>query len=225
MAAISAPLFIYLQTRPDTSDLRVDELGGALSAVLVGNLRPLLANVNETMLAVLWSGPTSLPYHYNVPGRPVLQPLLALFFLIGLALTLFRVRRATEFVLLAALFVGLLPDFATGADALHMRGVIALPLIFILTVRGLWESVRYVVDKLVTRQRPDAQPRGLVALGRRPGAAPAAWHAFDSSVAYFVDWAQAEPSQRIYNADFRAVAAYLDEHKTDEPVYAGTDRL
>ena len=52
-----------------------------------------------------------------------------------------------------------------------------------------------------------------------------AWHAFDSSVAYFVDWAQAEPTQRIYNADFRAVAAYLDEHKTDEPVYAGTDRL
>ena len=51
------------------------------------------------------------------------------------------------------------------------------------------------------------------------------WHAFNSSVAYFVDWAQAEPAQRIYNADFRAVAAYLDEHKTDEPVYAGTDRL
>ena len=51
------------------------------------------------------------------------------------------------------------------------------------------------------------------------------WHAFNSSVAYFVDWAQAEPAQRIYNADFLAVAAYLDKHKTDEPVYAGTDRL
>ena len=70
MAAISAPLFIYLQTRPDTGDLRVGELGGALSVVLVGDLRPLLANVRETMLAVLWSGPASLPYHYNVPDGP-----------------------------------------------------------------------------------------------------------------------------------------------------------
>ena len=51
-----------------------------------GDLRPLLANVRETMLAVLWSGPYSLPYHYNVPGRPVLQPLLALFFLVGLGI-------------------------------------------------------------------------------------------------------------------------------------------
>ncbi len=226
MAAISAPLFIYLQTRPDTGDLRVGELGGALSAVLAGDLRPLLANVRETMLAVLWSGPASLPYHYNVPGRPVLQPLLALFFLVGLVLTLLRLRRATEFLLLAALFVGLLPDFATGADALHMRGVIALPLIFLLTARGLWESGRFVVDKLAQRGNDPARSR---AAWSRLAAVLVllllVWHAVDSSVAYFVDWAQAEPAQRIYNADFRAVAAYLDEHKTDEPVYAGTDRL
>ena len=52
-----------------------------------------------------------------------------------------------------------------------------------------------------------------------------AWHALAAAWPIFVDWAQAEPTQRIYNADFRAVAAYLDEHMTDEPVYAGTDRL
>ena len=52
-----------------------------------------------------------------------------------------------------------------------------------------------------------------------------AWHAFNNSVAYFVDWAQAEPTQRIYNADYRAVAAYLDTHPTDEPVFIGADRL
>ena len=226
MAAISAPLFIYLQTRPDTSDLRVDELGGALSAVLVGNLRPLLANISETVLAVLWSGPYSLPYHYNVPGRPVLQPLLALFFVIGLTLTLLQIRRSTEFLLLAALFVGLLPDFATGADALHMRGVIALPLIFILTTRGLWESSRFVVNKLAELGKDPARSRAAsLRLAAVLVLLLLAWHAFDSSTAYFVDWAQAEPTQRIYNADFRAVAAYLDEHKTDEPVYAGTDRL
>ena len=81
-----------------------------------------------------------MPYHYNVPGRPVLQPLLALFFLAGLVVTLLRARRH-RISLLAALFVGLLPDFATGADALHMRGVIALPLIFILTAQGFGKAV------------------------------------------------------------------------------------
>ena len=223
MAAISAPLFIYLQTRPATGDLRVGELGGAASAALAGNMQPLLVNIRETVLAVLWSGPLSIPYQYNVPGRPVLAPVLALFFLLGLALTIVRLRRVTEFLLLAALLVGLAPDLITGADALHMRGVIALPLIFIVVARGLWETGRWVVEQLAKRSgtsRTAWSRTAVVLLLLLLG-----WHLVSNSVAYFVDWAQAEPTQRIYNADYRAVAAYLDTHPTDEPVFIGADRL
>ncbi|MEZ4767844.1 MAG: glycosyltransferase family 39 protein [Caldilineales bacterium] len=223
MAAISAPLFIYLQTRPATGDLRVGELGGAASAALAGNVQPLLANVRETLLAVLWSGPLSIPYQYNVPGRPVLAPALALFFLIGLALTVVRLHRATEFLLLAALLVGLMPDFVTGADALHMRGVIALPLIFIVVARGIWETGRFIVGQLARRSRvPRAgwSRAAAVLLALLLG-----WHVASNSIAYFVTWAQAEPTQRVYNADFRAVAAWLDANPTGEPVFVGTDRL
>ncbi|MCB0252343.1 MAG: glycosyltransferase family 39 protein [Anaerolineae bacterium] len=223
MAAVSAPLFIYLQTQPGTGDLRVGELGGAASALLVGNVQPLLANVRETVLAVLWSGPLSIPYQYNVPGRPVLSPVLACFFLVGLALTIVRLRRASEFLLLAALLVGLAPDFITGADALHMRGVIALPLIFIVVARGLWETGRFLVGVLARRGSGSrAAWTGALAvlllllLG---------WHVVSSSVAYFVDWAQAEPTQRVYNADYRAVAAFLDADPANEPVFVGSDRL
>ena len=44
-------------------------------------------------------------------------------------------------------------------------------------------------------------------------------------MAYFSTWATAERTQRIYNADFRAAAAWLDANAQDEPVYMGTDRL
>lgn len=223
MAAISAPLLIYLQTRPATGDLRVGELGGAASAALAGDVQPLLANIRETVLAVLWSGPLSIPYQYNLPGQPVLAPVLALFFLVGLALTIVRWRRVSEFLLLAALLVGLVPDFITGADALHMRGVIALPLIFILSARGLWETGCWAIEQLARRSRVSraAWSRAavvllLLLLG---------WQVVSNGVAYFVDWAQAEPTQRVYNADYRAVAAYLDAHPTNEPVFIGADRL
>ena len=52
------------------------------------------------------------------------------------------------------------------------------------------------------------------------------WHASGDVVAYFDTWAHAEPVQRIYNADFRAAAAFLDAKATaDEAIFMGTDRL
>ena len=174
MAAISAPLFIYLQTRPATGDLRVGELGGALSAVLSGDLRPLLANVRETMLAVLWSGPSSLPYHYNVPGRPVLQPLLALFFLVGLALTLLRTA-SFDRVPSAG---GALRRFVAGLRhrrrcAPHARGDCASADLHPNRARPLGKRPLCRRQARAARQRSGAQPCGLVAIGSRSGAAPA----------------------------------------------------
>ena len=42
--------------------------------------------------------------------------------------------------------------------------------------------------------------------------------------AYFVEWATAEPTQRIYNADYRAAAAYLSHSASVEPAFIGSDR-
>ena len=52
-----------------------------------------------------------------------------------------------------------------------------------------------------------------------------AWHLIDGTNAYLNTWAKAEPTQRIYNSDFRAAAAFLNSEPPDEQVFIGTDRL
>jgi hypothetical protein len=229
MLIVSAPLMVYLLGHSTTADGRVRELGDAVDSAARGDLRPMLANVLDTVRSILWAGSKALPYHYNIPGRAVLQPVLAIFTLVGLIATLLRLRDRREYLLAAALLLGLAPCLVTGADALHMRAIIALPLLFILTARGLW-VFGSLIGRLLSRWQFSAR------IGRRNWAPMAAgvllaglliWHTADSAAAYFVRWADAEPTQRIYNADFRAAALYLDSHPDDAQgkVFIGTDRL
>ena len=221
MAVVSSPLLFYIAAHPAAADQRLGELGGPLAAASRGDLHPLLAAAKDTLLAILWRGSEALPYHYNVPGRPVLQPVWALSFLVGLVLTLRGWRQRQEFLLLAALATGLAPVLLSSPDALHMRGVIALPLLFIIAGRGLWAagcSLRQGLGKLGGNK--PAAAFGVAAL-----VLLLLWHAVDNGYAYFVTWAQAEPTQRIYNADLRAIAAYLDAHPDPDPVIIGSNRL
>jgi len=232
MLAGSAPLLLYLRSHGGTTDERINQLSGALRAASAGDLSEILAHVWDTVRSVLWAGSTALPYHYNVPGRPVLQPIWAVCAIIGLAVTIGRFRQKHEFLLLAALVLGLSPDFLTGADALYMRAIYALPLIFILTARGLWAAGGFATG--AWHQRVALRlPRGVTQPSGRRWQAVAGvlaailliWSAADGSITYFSTWALAEQTQRIYNADFRAAAAYLDGRARSDPVFIGTDRL
>ena len=229
MLLVSAPLLAYLRDHASTSDRRVAELGAPIAAALRGDLRPLGDKSLEAVRSVLWAGSPVIPYHYNVPGRPALQPVLALLFLVGLAATFARWQRR-EFLLMAALVLGMAPVLLTGADALTMRGIIALPLLFILVARGVW-AVGLLAGSIVSRA---ARP-GL-ANSRAWGDAATllaavavlgllAWHGRESSIAYFRTWAQAEATQRIYNADFRAAAAFVSANPSATQIFIGTDRL
>jgi hypothetical protein len=127
----------------------------------------------------------------------------------------------TEFLLLAALALALVPVLLTGADALYMRGIIALPLLFILATRGLWAIGTAIQARNNGFSRSSAGLRRALIIVML---ALLLWHLAESGQAYFVTWAQAGPTQRIYNADFRAAAAYLAEHPQDSQAFIGTDR-
>jgi hypothetical protein len=231
MLVVSAPLLIYLGAHPAAADARVRELGGPVSAALRGDLRPLLANALDTIRSIVWTGSRLLPYQYNIPGRAALQPILAVFFLVGLIATLLRVRERREILLLAALLLGIGPSLVTGADALYMRAIYALPLLYILAARGLW-TAGSLAGRAFSRAPASAPAGGPV--GSRGALTVAAgvllaglllWHTAESGAAYFLHWANAEQTQRIYNADFRAAARYLNEQPASGEVFIGTDRL
>jgi hypothetical protein len=225
MLAVCAPLLVYLTGHSATADGRVRELGDAIVSAGRGDLKPILATAFDTFRSILWAGSQALPYHYNIPGRPVLQPILAIFFMIGLIAAVARLRERREYLLLAALLLGLAPSLLTGADALYMRGIIALSLLFILAARGMWVAGS-LAGRLLSRFRLEASA-ALPALVAVLLAGLLVWHAADSAAAYFVRWAGAEQTQRIYNADFRAAARYLEENPADagREVFIGTDRL
>jgi hypothetical protein len=224
MLVVSAPLLIYLFGHSATADGRVRELGGAIASAGRGDLQPILATALDTIRSILWAGSKALPYHYNVPGRAVLQPILSVFFLVGLIATVLRARERAEYLLVGALLLGVAPSLLTGADALYMRAIYLLPLLFILAARGLWISASFI-GKLLSRRSLSARPGRLTALAGVLLAGLLLGHALDSGTAYFVRWANAEQTQRIYNADFRAAAAYLDAHPGAGEVFIGTDRL
>jgi hypothetical protein len=227
MLAVSAPLMVYLFGHSATADGRVRELGGPLTSALRGDLGPLIANAFDTVRSVLWSGSQVLPYQYNIPGRAVLEPVLAFLFLIGLIAAVLRLRERRNYLLVSALLLGVAPNLLTGADALYMRAIYALPLLFILAARGVW-IVGSLIGRALSRWRVAGQPRRLDWVPAVAGVLLVGlliWHAAGSGTAYFIRWADAEPTQRIYNADFRAAAHYVETHPADGEVFIGTDRL
>jgi hypothetical protein len=230
MLAVSAPLLVHLLGHSATADGRVRELGDAIASAGRGDLKPILATALDTVRSILWAGSKALPYHYNIPGRAVLRPVLAVFTLVGLIATVARLRERREYLLAAALVLALAPSLLTGADALYMRSIIALPLLFILAARGLWESGSLIARVLSRQPAPRSVNRPSKALPILAAVLLTGlllWHAAGSGAAYFVQWAGAEQTQRIYNADFRAAARYLEENPADTggEVFIGTDRL
>ena len=115
-----------------------------------------------------------------------------------------------------------------------MRSIYALPLLFIIAARGAVTAAGFGRRQL-QKLRPGRDS------GHRPAPAwpPAmqrtatavvlvgllSWQFADNAIAYFRDWAMAERTQRIYNADFRLAARYLDRNAGQAAIFIGTDRL
>lgn len=250
MLLVSGPLLAYLLTHSAQADGRIGELSGPINAALgEGNLLPLVDNFVDLARTLLWDGSPWLPYHYALPGRAVLQPIWAAFFVVGLAITLARLGRRREFLLLVALSLGLGLTLLTSTDAIHMRSIYALPLLFIVAVRGAAAVVAFgqrqlrrlclgrdvdhrvapAIERTVSSSRLRAFACRVAPAIQRTATAVVlvgllSWQVADTAVAYFRDWATAERTQRIYNADFRLAARYLDRNAGQDEIFIGTDR-
>ena len=226
MLLVSSPLLIYLQTHPGLADNRIRELSGPLMSATHGDFAPLARNLLDALRSIGWGGSNALPYQYSVPGRAALQPVWVVLLLVGLVLTAIRLGDACEALLLAALVLGVGPNLATGGDALEMRAIYALPLLFILVARGgdaCWSAARRWL-----KSKADRKPRYGLAIRSLSVVLLVVllvWHWADNADAYFNRWASAEQTQRIYNADLRLAQEFVDAHAGDDDVFIGDDRL
>jgi 4-amino-4-deoxy-L-arabinose transferase-like glycosyltransferase len=128
---VSAPMFIYLAAHPADDQLGFFDIDRPLRELRQGNLQP----VTETSLRALgmftFVG-DPLPY-YDLPGRPVLEPIGSILLLIGLIICLWRWRKPEYVFVLLWFFIGLLPSMLSQPAPNYTR-TLSTQIVFLIIV-------------------------------------------------------------------------------------------
>jgi len=137
--AVALPIIIFLLNNP-TAEPRLVELSVPLQAARSGDLDPLFQNVISGLKLLLFQGDHQ--WRYNIAGRPVLGPILAILFGAGVFLAIWRVIKglrmktgfqsaALGFFVIAWLILGLSPALVTGAELSTTKIVGLLPVLYL----------------------------------------------------------------------------------------------
>ena len=159
-AALSAPLAIYLLTHPDAKQLTYSgfDVSQPVTDLLAGKPQLVIETTLQTLgMFALFGDP--LPY-YDLPGRPLMEPVGAALFLIGAATLVWRGREPRYGLVLIGLLVTLLPGMLSQPAPNYARTVGAMALAF--TVPGIGADV--IWQRAGARWGRAAQRVGAVAL-------------------------------------------------------------
>jgi 4-amino-4-deoxy-L-arabinose transferase-like glycosyltransferase len=142
---VAAPLLIYFAAHLSTFLERSSQVSIFNPAINGGDLAgTLLRHLGKTLAMFNWRG-DFIPRH-NLPLRPVFDPIMGIFFLLGLVISGLRARQRPEYgLLLIACLVMLVPT-VLAEDAPHfLRSVGILPTLFVFPAIGLaalWDLVQ-----------------------------------------------------------------------------------
>lgn len=195
-AVLVTPMFVYVRLYPEVAT-RLQMFDGPLQAFRQGDLWPILTNVSGAILAFFGPGYGDHFIAYNIPGRPVLDVITTLFFLIGMAVSLWRWRQPAYAFLLIWFIVGILPSLVTGPEANTTRNLGALAPVYLLPAVGFTAA-------LSLRWRPARPGPGIAWPGRfarSPALLLAGWLLFVGSTTgsdYFLRWAEAAEVRAAY---------------------------
>jgi hypothetical protein len=202
-----APMFVYLEFHPE-AQTRLQMLDSTLGRALEGELAPLMRNVTGALLAFVWPGQGDRFLAYNIPGRPVLDALSALFFVAGLLVALWRWRKPAYAFLLLWFVAGIIPSLLTGATANTTRNAAAMPATYLLAATGF----------VALSERVRQQRESLTAV---VGAAAVVWVVITGVLtadAYFRRWGQGPDVRAAYQHTLVAQVEYLKEEASEEAV-------
>ncbi len=202
------PMFWYLENHPEMQTRLSMFNNTFLSALLEGDVQPLLRNISGALLGFVWPGAGDQFLAYNIPGRPTFEMLSAIFFVVGVLTCLWRWRRPVFAFLLLWFLVGIIPSLLTGATAGTTRNVGALAPTFILPAVGFVSLVRLVRVRWPVVVRPAGAVAVLwllVALGI-------------TTIDYFERWAQAPEVRAAYQHTLMAALEDVGPSLQDGPL-------
>ncbi|HEC23338.1 MAG TPA: hypothetical protein ENI95_10535, partial [Chloroflexi bacterium] len=209
--------------------LRVQQTAIPLRALREGDPGPLLDATRKTLL--MWTTRGDPLWRYNVASRPVFDPLLAVIFLIGVAICLWialliRAARSQRILLLPGgredrlplacalvvlwLGIGMIPSAVTDSPPAFLRASPALPATYLAAAVG-FEALRGLLLRLYQMSQP-GHPGGPVRWWAALVIVAAGLTTVETARAYFVIWPNNAEVQRVYRSDLAAIAAYLRSH-------------
>jgi 4-amino-4-deoxy-L-arabinose transferase-like glycosyltransferase len=206
---VAAPLFLYLRAYP-AAEIRVGQLDQPLRDLMSGNPAPLLKNVFQTLGVLSFRGDGFIPY--NIPGRPILDPLMSLLFYAGLGIALWRWRDPPHALALLWLAVGFFPALATGVEAAHLRAINAQPVLFLFPALTL--------ERLRSVRAP--RLRVLKRVSYLVGALALTLLACLTARDYFARWANDRDVRVHYHTNLMAIIDTLPKWEQDEPIVIST---
>ena len=153
-ALVAAPILLYFALHPEHFFLRSRHLWvldeGRSQG---GQLGTLLENVWVHLQVFGFRGDPQ--WRHNIAGRPLLNPLEAIFFWFGVGMALLGWRRPAYRLLLLWLGVMLLPAMLARDDLVPhtLRMIGAAPAIYLLIGAGVWEALRLLRERNRALQR------------------------------------------------------------------------
>lgn len=190
---VSLPLLLYFARHLDVFLLRSSQVSVFNPAINHGDLGGTLwRHLLKTLGMFNWRG-DFIPRH-NLPLRPVFDPVMGLFFLLGLVVSVRRARHKMEYALLLIYTLFMLVPTVIAEDAPHfLRSVGILPVILVFPAIGLAAAV----DALRTRAPAGVTAAAVILV--------VAWSGYATARDYF---GRHMPSEAVYY-NFETGAAEL----------------
>ncbi|MBI5568265.1 MAG: glycosyltransferase family 39 protein [Chloroflexi bacterium] len=208
-AIVFAPLGYTIAMLPE-ADVRLQQLGGPVQAALSGNFEPVLRFTRDTLGMFTFGGDPIA--RYNLPGRPVFDPITGMLFYLGLVLALRKWREPCYLFALLWLPIGLLPSMLSDSAPSFLRASASLPVTFLFPALALdW----------IIFNREVAKARRILG-----GLVAALIVVSGVSVIrdYFFEWPTRADVREVYRADLARAAKWIEQQPNDQPiVMAGTN--
>jgi hypothetical protein len=222
-ALIVAPLAYYWYAHPGSFGTRIGQVAAASWS---DAWRGLVACLGMFFVR-------GDPYiRFNLPGRPLFDPVTAGLFLLGIGIVLWALvaprhagerplARSPAALLLGATVVMLLPSALATNEITpsNLRVVGLLPFVYVFPALGLWALVDRLAGALAAR-RPALAGALAGAVAPAAGVLLLAALGLVTAGAYFGQWAGSTALYEAADGDLADMAAYLDASElTDTTVY------